>query len=314
MKNDISVVAQATPEQLAKINEVRQKFLMDEAKRKMEEGSKRLPPQVLEKGTGLRFNEGKLRYDLVHPFAHEQMVKVLTAGANKYAERNWERGMKWSKVYSSAERHLAAIKAGEDYDPETGLLHAAHLACNAHFLTAYYKIYIQGDDRPKPYLNTLRIGLDIDGVLANWNQHLVGKHTPVYWQCPKIDAAFTEEVKKDYDFWLTIPPLLDPQSLPFEPACYITARTIPAEITQQWLNKNGFPVAPLYSVGEKDSKVNVALKANINLFIDDSYNNFVQLNNAGITTLLYTAPYNVKYNVGHLRINNFTEFKERFLN
>ena len=50
------------------------------------------------KGDGVRFNEGKLRYDLVHPKAHEDMVSVLTRGAVKYKDRNWERGMKWSNV------------------------------------------------------------------------------------------------------------------------------------------------------------------------------------------------------------------------
>lgn len=42
-------------------------------------------------GEGLRYNKGKLKYDLVHPWAHEQMVKVLTNGANKYGDRNWEK-------------------------------------------------------------------------------------------------------------------------------------------------------------------------------------------------------------------------------
>jgi hypothetical protein len=36
------------------------------------------------KHKGLRFNQGKLRYDLVNPWAHEQLVKVFTRGAEKY--------------------------------------------------------------------------------------------------------------------------------------------------------------------------------------------------------------------------------------
>jgi len=87
---------------------------------------------------GIRYDQGKLRYDLVQPWAHEQMIKILTAGSIKYAPRNWEKGMAWSKVIASLKRHLAEIEKGEDYDLETGELHAAHLACNAHFLTAYY--------------------------------------------------------------------------------------------------------------------------------------------------------------------------------
>lgn len=277
-----------------------------------------IPPNpVLNAGTGLRYNNGKLRYDLLEPFAIEQLAKVFTKGAEKYADNNWLGGMKWSSMIASLKRHLAAFEKGVDYDDETQLLHMAHVAWNAMALISYYKFHPQLDDRRKPYLNTLRIGLDIDGVIANWNQHLFDyTDHPIkdvhYWNCPVVDYLF-DKVRTNEDFWLTIPPLINANDLPFEPACYITARTIPAEITQQWLNEKGFPKAPLYCVKEGESKVNVALNANINLFIDDSYNNFVQLNKAGITTLLYTQPYNKKYNVGHLRINNFDEFKQRFL-
>lgn len=99
------------------------------------------------KHEGLRANSGKLRFDLLHPFAQQELVKVLTFGALKYEDRNWEKGMSWSSVIASLKRHLNAIEMGEDIDPESGELHAAHVACNAHFLTAYYKIYPQGDDR-----------------------------------------------------------------------------------------------------------------------------------------------------------------------
>ena len=93
---------------------------------------------------GIRYNEGKLRYDLIHPQAEKGLVQVLAMGANKYAERNWELGMKWSKILASLKRHIAKIEAGEDFDEESGLLHADHVQANAHFLSAYYKIYPQG--------------------------------------------------------------------------------------------------------------------------------------------------------------------------
>ena len=65
-------------------------------------------------GGGLRHNTGKLRYDLVPAYAQEQYVRVLTRGAQKYAERNWERGMKWSTCLASLKRHIAAYERGED--------------------------------------------------------------------------------------------------------------------------------------------------------------------------------------------------------
>ena len=260
---------------------------------------------------GLRFNQGKLRFDLVHPFAHEQMVKVLTKGAEKYTERNWEKGMTWSNVIASLKRHLQAIESGEDFDPETGLLHAAHVACNAHFLTAYYKIYPQGDDRVQPYLNTVKIGLDIDGVIADFAGHLfntvgIEPHVVHHWNDPIINTHFNS-LKKDVEFWKTMPKLIEPSEVPFEVHAYITSRSIDPEITKQWLDSNGFPIADLYCVGHNESKVDVALKSGIDIFVDDKFENFQELNNAGICTFLMDASHNQRYNVGYKRIKSLKE-------
>ena len=268
--------------------------------------------EILEetKHKGLRFNSGKMRFDLVHPWAHEQMVKVLTVGANKYAERNWEKGMAWSSVLASLKRHLNAFESGEDYDPETGELHMAHLACNAHFLTAYYKLYPQGDDRPHEYLNRPKIGLDIDEVIADWVGAWTDKYgmvTPEFWNFdPHIKEKF-DTVKDDKDFWLSIKPKIDPKELPFEPHCYITSRPIPTEWTEQWIAENGFPTMPVYTVGVGESKVEVAKKAGIDIFVDDRFDNFVELNNAGICTYLMDTPHNRRYDVGYRRVHNLKE-------
>jgi hypothetical protein len=103
------------------------------------------------KGTGIRHNEGKLRLDLIPPFATKEIGRVFTTGAGKYPERNWEKGMKWTTVIASLKRHLLEFELGEDMDPETGHYHMAHLATNAMFLLEYYKIYPEGDDRPRKY-------------------------------------------------------------------------------------------------------------------------------------------------------------------
>jgi len=263
------------------------------------------------RGTGLRYNEGKLRYDLVQAEAHKDMVSVLTMGASKYADRNWENGMKWSIPIASLKRHLAAIERGEDYDKESGLLHVAHIQCNAHFLNAYYYIFPQGDDRPKAFLNIPRIGLDIDEVLANWRtawtKRWKFKDAESTWHFDrKIDERF-KELKKNGEleqFYLDIKPLTNAKDLPFEPHCYVTSRLVPVEITEEWLDKHGFPSKPVYCVGMRQSKVDIVKEAGVEIFIDDKYENFVELNNAGIFTYLFTQPYNEKYNVGHMRIDS----------
>ena len=94
-----------------------------------------------------RFNEGKVRYDLIPPYAQEEYAKVLMKGAEKYSVGNWQKGMPWSFVLASLERHLYAIKKGEDKDNETGLLHSAHIMANAAFLTEYYMFNKDCDDR-----------------------------------------------------------------------------------------------------------------------------------------------------------------------
>ena len=258
-------------------------------------------------GTGLRFNTGKLRYDLVHAWSHEQMVKVLTAGSIKYADRNWEKGMAWSKVISSLKRHLAAIEAGLDYDEETGELHASHLACNAHFLTAYYKLYPQGDDRPHKYLNRPKIGLDIDEILCDWIlawTKKFGYEIPNSWNFSYDNKSHFESFTPEElnEFYLNIPAKIKPSDIPFEPHCYITSRSVPVELTEKWLQLHGFPTVPVYSVGFGESKVDVAKKSGIEIFVDDRYENFVELNNAGICTFLMDAPHNSRYEVGYKRI------------
>lgn len=261
---------------------------------------------------GLRYDDGKPRYDLIHPKALNGLVKVLTAGAKKYADRNWEKGMKWSKVISSLKRHLAAIEAGEDYDKETGEFHADHLQCNAHFLSAYYSIYPQGDDRVHQYLKHPKIGLDIDEVICGWSKawtERFGYPIPENWNFSYQNKDHFESFTPDElnDFYLNIPALLKPSDIPFEPHCYITSRSIPTELTKQWIQIHGFPTRPVYSVPFGFSKVQVAKGSGCEIFVDDKFENFVELNNAGICTYLLTAPHNIRYDVGHKRINSLKD-------
>jgi hypothetical protein len=85
-----------------------------------------------------RTNENKLRYDLCPAIAQREYAKVWTEGLKKYPARNWEKGFPFSEVIASAMRHLEAIRLGEEIDPEDGLLHSAHLMCNAAMLTEFY--------------------------------------------------------------------------------------------------------------------------------------------------------------------------------
>lgn len=265
----------------------------------------------VEKKAGDRFNKGKTRYDLLEPFAVEQLAKVFTKGAEKYAPNNWLKGLPWMEVAASMKRHIAAFEKGEDFDEESGLLHIAHAAWNAMALISYYKHRPEFDNRLHGYLKRPRIGLDIDEVLADWVGHWITRHgiedRPECWNFDRDIHKKFEEMKDDKEFWVTLPVKTKPSDIPFEPTCYITSRSIPIEWTQEWLHRNKFPSAPVYTVDFEHSKVEVAKKAGIDWYVDDRYENFVELNNAGICTFLFDAPHNKRYNVGYKRIKNLAE-------
>ena len=96
----------------------------------------------------LRFDAGKPRYDLLPPDALEELVMVYTKGAAKYADRNWEKGMSWSRCFGSLMRHSWKFWKGEKLDPETGCHHMAMAAWNALALVAYDMRSKGTDDRP----------------------------------------------------------------------------------------------------------------------------------------------------------------------
>lgn len=93
-------------------------------------------------GGGHRHNQGKLRLDLIPEDIRRELAKVLTHACTErkppYPERNWERGMPWSNVVGSLERHLSDLKLGIRIDPSgSGLRTSALLLCNAMFLCGY---------------------------------------------------------------------------------------------------------------------------------------------------------------------------------
>lgn len=100
-------------------------------------------------GRGLRFNAGKVRVDLVPPDAIWALAQLMTVNSHKYPDRNWEKGMPISEVLASCERHLLALKAGEDIDPTDNQPHAVKIMWNGMALTSYLLRGIGTDDRVK---------------------------------------------------------------------------------------------------------------------------------------------------------------------
>jgi len=271
-----------------------------------------------EEEKGLRYNEGKTRMDLLEPFAIEQLAKVFTIGAKKYAPNNWLKGMEWSKVTASLKRHLNAYEQGIDYDSETGLLHAAHIAWNAMALISYYKFHPEMDDRLYTTRKIPKIGTDLDDCIISWVGpwcEKFGLNIPTDWYFSYNTRNHFESLKGEElnTFYANLPAKIKPIEIPFPIECYITARSIDQDITERWIENNGFPTRPVISVPFGASKVEAAKAAGIQWFIDDNYETYLEMNKAGITCFLMSAPHNLKYDVGHKRIFSFQDLKERFL-
>lgn len=91
---------------------------------------------------------GKDPWDLAPWDAFRAIVKCLAFGATKYAPRNWERGMAWSRLYGALIRHMTAWWERESIDPESKMSHLWHAGCCVVFLIAYELRGVGLDNRP----------------------------------------------------------------------------------------------------------------------------------------------------------------------
>ena len=85
-------------------------------------------------------------------YADVEEARVHGFGLAKYPDEamypNWRRGMPWSWFYDALRRHVAAFWAGEDVNPESGLLHLAHARWMISALIEYHYLGLGTDDRP----------------------------------------------------------------------------------------------------------------------------------------------------------------------
>jgi hypothetical protein len=83
--------------------------------------------------------EDKPRPDLISPFAEDRQGHWLRMGAAKYAERNWEKGMPFSRCVASLRRHVMKYQQGlRDED------HLAAIMFNAMALIHYEEMIERG--------------------------------------------------------------------------------------------------------------------------------------------------------------------------
>lgn len=114
--------------------------------------AERFAHELTPKDAPVKHDSRKSRVDLLDPSFLVSVGDVFRYGANKYAVRNYLKppGLKMSQVYGAAMRHLLAFWSGEVFDPESGLPHLSHAACNLQML---HELMVSNlpdvDDRPK---------------------------------------------------------------------------------------------------------------------------------------------------------------------
>jgi hypothetical protein len=104
--------------------------------------------EILRLAHGRKDDTDKAPHHLIAPEMPDALAQVLAFGAQKYAPRNWEKGMAWSRPFSALMRHMWAWWRGEQADPETGMSHLWHASCCLMFLVAYEARKSGEDDRP----------------------------------------------------------------------------------------------------------------------------------------------------------------------
>lgn len=105
--------------------------------------------RVVNQVTGGEKGRKPARFELIPPVPLAVVAEVYGRGAEKYADRNWERGVDWSLMFGAMMRHMWLWWAGETNDEESGLNHLGHAAFHVLGLLQLADTHPGLDDRPK---------------------------------------------------------------------------------------------------------------------------------------------------------------------
>ena len=157
-------------------------------------------------------------------------------------------------------------------------------------------------------MSNLRIGLDIDDTIVNFYGTYLSK-----FGVPKNDFVITKNVyklKNNRDFWENLPKI---REINCEVTLYCTKRISSKTFTRNSLINNNFPIKPIYQVYTQKGNKADKIKGKIDVFIDDSISNVIQMNKSGIPTLLIDAPHNQKFDyIGRIYSLDYTEIETVF--
>lgn len=110
-------------------------------------------PEDVKQEIGIKHDQEKVQLELFSARWLIGVGQVLTFGAKKYHAHNWRHGIQRSRLIGAALRHVVAYLGGEDFDPETGLLHLHHASCCLMFASELHFTRPDLDDRWKDLKN-----------------------------------------------------------------------------------------------------------------------------------------------------------------
>lgn len=137
----------------------------------------------------------------------------------------------------------------------------------------------------------LRIGLDLDDTCNIWWEEYI----KLFPKENQSDAEITRNVQKlrlNKNFWTSLPIKHRPN---FNVTLYCTKRINPKTYTKQWIKTNNFPDAPVYQMVYQYGNKASMIRGKVDVFIDDSIRNVIQMNLAGLPCLLMDSPANQSY-------------------
>lgn len=136
--------------------------------------------------------------------------------------------------------------------------------------------------------DTLRIGLDLDDVLAGFWQTYCKRFNTNRYPNRLREEFITRNVqrilRKDKEFWTTLPKI---NEIDFEPTLYCTKRVNKKSWSREWLLTKGFPNKPIYQIYTQERNKADIIKGRVDVFIDDSLYNVCQMNAAGVPAILF---------------------------
>lgn len=158
-------------------------------------------------------------------------------------------------------------------------------------------------------MKQLKVGFDLDGTLDEFQlpyEKRFGKGNPdhiITRHCERI-------LKYDKEFWTNLPLIRRPN---FEFTLYCTKRVNPKSYTKEWIRKNDLPDVPIYQQFCQCASKAPLIKGKVDVFIEDSVSNFIDLNRKGIPCLLIDSPYNKLWGgVGRIYSLDYEEIEDSY--